>query len=281
MSPGERSQFQVLHTRSLYGPGHLVVVALMMLVALTVSIVGVRPAGADARTTPAAVAIFNCDSVNASARTALDERPPIDGLCRGPAASSTAEIGAVGHLYGPTLLTGTLIVTNSVDDAARIGDDLAGVGCSFSGTTLVLMADGSRKPIGRVEIGDEVLATNLDTGETAAREVTHLWVHQDTLIDLIVDGDVIATTEDHPFWNETDQEWQRADQLDKGEMVRAFDGQLLSVGGISDSNPRLTIAYNLTVDDIHTFSSERERTLFSCTTRVVRCQPRLSARRRG
>ncbi len=125
--------------------------------------------------------------------------------------------------------------------------------CSFSGATLVLMADGSRKPIEDVQVVDKVLATDPETGETVAREVTHLWVHDDTLVDLVVDGDVITTTEDHPFWNETDGEWQRADQLDEGDLVSGADGDLLEVEGLDWSSARTAAAYNLTVDDIHTY----------------------------
>ncbi len=38
---------------------------------------------------------------------------------------------------------------------------------SFSGDTLVLMADGSKKPIDEVEVGDWVVATDPETGEQA------------------------------------------------------------------------------------------------------------------
>ena len=148
-------------------------------------------------------------------------------------------------------------VGSSFDDVLDAGsgvvDDVLGAACSFSGSTLVLMTDGSRKQIEDVEVGDKVLATAPEIGETGAREVTHLWAHDDTLIDLVVDGDVITTTEDHPFWNETDGEWQRADQLDHGDFVHSADGDLLEVQGLDQSSTRTATAYNLTVDDIHTY----------------------------
>ncbi len=108
------------------------------------------------------------------------------------------------------------------------------------------MADKSRKPIEDIEVGEQVLATDPETGETVAREVTHLWVHQDTLVDLVVDGDVITTTEDHPFWNKTDQEWQRVDEFDEGDLVRSADGDLLAVQGPDRSGARTATAYNRT-----------------------------------
>jgi len=115
------------------------------------------------------------------------------------------------------------------------------------------MADGSRKSIEEVNVGDMVLATDPETGETVAREVTHLWVHRDTVFDVVVDGDVITTTEDHPFWNESDEEWQRADQLDEGDLVRGANGHTLEVQGFYKRSARTTTAYNLAVDEVHTY----------------------------
>ena len=128
--------------------------------------------------------------------------------------------------------------------------------CSFSGETQVLVADGTTKPISEVEVGNWVLAEDPETGDRGARQVTHLWVHEDTIIDLEIDGHDVATTEDHPFWNHTDGEWQRADSLDAGDLVLTADGATLTVGGMNWESPRTAIAYNLTVDDIHTYYVE-------------------------
>lgn len=136
--------------------------------------------------------------------------------------------------------------SGAVDDALRLA-------CSFSAETGVLMADGTRKPISAIEVGDWVLAEDPETGERGARQVTHLWVHEDTIVSLEIDGHDVATTVDHPFWNATDSEWQRADALDTGDLLLAADGHLVGVGDIDFGSARTTTAYNLTIDDIHTY----------------------------
>ncbi|NIK62307.1 polymorphic toxin-type HINT domain-containing protein [Kribbella shirazensis] len=135
------------------------------------------------------------------------------------------------------------------------GRATGGGGCfrSFSGETLVEMGDGTRKPISQVKVGDEVLATDPETGERGPRKVTHLWVHTDTLLELEVEGGTLTTTEDHPFWNATDSAYQRADQLDPGDKLLGADGRLVRVIGLSAGSHRVATAYNLTVDDIHTY----------------------------
>jgi hypothetical protein len=149
------------------------------------------------------------------------------------------------------------VAAGSVDDAARSGtgtlDDVVGAACSFASETGVLMANGTVRVISEIRVGDKVLAMDPATGERGARAVTHLWVHSDTLVELGIGASVVTTTEDHPFWNHTDSEWQRADALDPGDHVLAADGTLLLVGEMNASAERTADAYNLTVDDIHTY----------------------------
>jgi hypothetical protein len=124
--------------------------------------------------------------------------------------------------------------------------------CSFSGDTEVLLADGSSKPISEVKVGDEVLALDPETGEKGPREVTRLWVHQDAVVKLEVDGTAVVTTEDHPYWNQTDRQWQRADELDRGDALLTHSGGSAVVGSLVDEG-RTEVVYNLTVASIHTY----------------------------
>ncbi len=46
----------------------------------------------------------------------------------------------------------------------KYGDDALRSACSFGGATVVLMADGTRKPIADIKVGDKVIATNPISG---------------------------------------------------------------------------------------------------------------------
>lgn len=139
--------------------------------------------------------------------------------------------------------------------ASRLGSKGSkGSACSFSGDTQVLMADGTRKPIKDVQVGDRVLAADPETGEKGARIVTAVLAHEDAVLDLVTeDGAKVTTTEDHPFWNATDRKWQRADQLDPGDALLTATGSPVRVTGLRVGSEHVTTAYNLTVQDLHTY----------------------------
>ena len=143
--------------------------------------------------------------------------------------------------------------TSTTPVASGVAPRTAALACSFSSETEVVMADGTTKPISEVEVGDEVLAVDPETGQRGARRVLNLFVHDDTLVDLGIDGDVVTTTEDHPFWNHTDQAFQRADALDAGDLVLTADGGLVAVDGLVAGTEQIGTAYNLHIEEIHTY----------------------------
>src|SRR3546814_7272548 len=87
------------------------------------------------------------------------------------------------------------------------------------------MAGGTKRHIEDVKGGDEIIATDPETGERVGRKVTKVWAHDDQVLDLVVDGKVITTTEDHLFWSVTDQKFERADHLAAGEVVLGDSGR--------------------------------------------------------
>jgi hypothetical protein len=93
------------------------------------------------------------------------------------------------------------------------------------------LANGERRAIADIEVGDEVLATDPETGESGPREVVATMLHTDQLLTLRTSSGEIVTTEDHRYWNQTDQEWQESQDLDLGDQLLAADGDIVTVEG--------------------------------------------------
>jgi pretoxin HINT domain-containing protein len=130
------------------------------------------------------------------------------------------------------------------------------VGDSFAPDTRVLLADGTSKRIGNIRVGDEVLATDPETGVSSAELVTELHRNLDTeFADVTVRGRrgkrVVRTTEHHPFWNATTQSWTDAGDLRPGDALLGRNGRA-TVTAVQRYTGR-RIMHNLTVADLHTY----------------------------
>jgi RHS repeat-associated protein len=133
---------------------------------------------------------------------------------------------------------------------------------SFTADTLVMMADGTRKPIQDVAIGDTVLATDPETGDTGSRKVTALirGAGDKQLVDITVDTDstsgtgtsTITATDGHPFWVPALNQWIDASDLAPGQWLQTSAGTWVQITAI-DHHTQSTAVYNLTVDDLHTY----------------------------
>lgn len=129
---------------------------------------------------------------------------------------------------------------------------------SFTPGTLVLMADGSSKPIGDIRTGDQVLATDPVTDRTEKRPVVATHVNDDTEftdVTIQVAGGaqgVIQTTQEHPIWDEGRQSWRDARDLEPGTRLHGADGKPAEVTATSSYEGR-RFMYNLTIADIHTY----------------------------
>jgi RHS repeat-associated protein len=153
-----------------------------------------------------------------------------------------------------------------------------GCGHSFDPSTQVLMADGSTKAIKDVKVGDEVVTTDPETGQTTVKKITALHVNLDTdLTDVTVsetpapagdksptgegEGDhatrgpptVLHTTANHPFWDATTRSWVDAAELVPGQSTLIGPkGQVRYVAAVSTYVGAKSMR-DLTVADIHTY----------------------------
>jgi hypothetical protein len=140
------------------------------------------------------------------------------------------------------------------------------VGCpapnSFTGDTPVLMADGTRKPIKDVQVGDTVIASDPETGGTGPRKVTALiqGSGDKRLVDITLDTDgltgsstgKITATDGHPFWVPTLHRWVEAGDLKAGQWLQTSAGTWVQVASVGHRTQSVSV-YNLTVDDLHTY----------------------------
>ncbi|MFJ9695782.1 RHS repeat-associated core domain-containing protein [Kitasatospora sp. NPDC101183] len=156
---------------------------------------------------------------------------------------------------------------------AREADDSVGASCprvvktnSFPAGTQVLLGDGTLKPIEDIHEGDVVMATDPQTGETHPEPVTATITTPDDkdFTDLTLTDDAnprgppaadqpkITSTQHHPYWSETRQQWVDAGDLIPGEHLRKPDGTTLTVQSVRNY-PHAVTTYNLTVNLLHTY----------------------------
>ncbi|MDO0935952.1 polymorphic toxin-type HINT domain-containing protein [Streptomyces sp. DG2A-72] len=131
---------------------------------------------------------------------------------------------------------------------------------SFTPGTLVLMSDGSTKPIEDVRIGDEIVVTDPESGRTTTRTVVATIVTEDDkhFVDLTVSRkgasgtDSLTSTTTHPFWSPSEGAWVDAGDLKPGMTLRAVDGSTVEAEKTREFR-KLQRTHDLTINDIHTY----------------------------
>ncbi|MFE1881618.1 polymorphic toxin-type HINT domain-containing protein [Streptomyces diastatochromogenes] len=139
----------------------------------------------------------------------------------------------------------------------RLRERLGDCNCFLAGTK-VLLANKSSKNIEDMKVGDEVLATDPETGETGPHKVARLIVndHDKRFNELTIKTPAgerkLTATHEHPFWVPEIGQWVRAGDLTVGMHLREPDG---STAQIAANRTYLAHArtYNLTVEDLHTY----------------------------
>ncbi|MGH9181875.1 MAG: polymorphic toxin-type HINT domain-containing protein, partial [Acidimicrobiales bacterium] len=149
---------------------------------------------------------------------------------------------------------------DNVLDATRQADnvlDATRAACrtnSFLPTTAVLGADGVRRPIDTVAVGDFVVATDPATGVTSPRRVTHVIVGRGLkdLVRVSVGTTILTATAGHPFYVLGGRGWVDATDLVPGDALRTPAGSPLVVGAVETYTASATV-HNLTVEGVHTY----------------------------
>jgi hypothetical protein len=104
-------------------------------------------------------------------------------------------------------------------------------------------------------VGDQIRAADPQTGVSAAWPVAALIRHggQHAMADVsLSDGSVVYATAGHPFWDVSAGAFVTAGELPVGDQVLTAGGARLSVTAVVLHEQDL-IAYNLSIEDIHTY----------------------------
>jgi RHS repeat-associated protein len=168
------------------------------------------------------------------------------------------KIGKLGKLgkYVDELLASASYTARALAKGTKVIDDLAAY-CranSFTGKTRVVMADGSRKRIDEIEVGDYVLAKDPVTGVRGRRKVLDVIKGRGPkrLVDLSLGGSTITATDGHPFWSVSESAWVDAGDLRRFDLVADPRGNALVVKGVRRYSERARV-FNLTVAGLHTY----------------------------
>ena len=130
----------------------------------------------------------------------------------------------------------------------------------FAPGTLVWTQTGSR-PIEQIVPGEMVLSQNPSTGELAYRTVLDRTVRPPTaMVSVGTEGEPIVTTLGHRFWA-NGKGWVMAKLLDQNAAIHSLDGTTKITGIQSVPRQSSTEAYNLVIDDFHTFFVGESRLL--------------------
>jgi hypothetical protein len=128
------------------------------------------------------------------------------------------------------------------------------VACFTAGTPIVVDIDGKSRAVNELEVGDLVLArSEFDPdGPVELKRVEEKFVRTSVVMELVVHGQSIKTTAEHPFYVPAQGKFVAAGELQVGEQLVGHDGKLVQIESIG-STGEVTTVYNLRVADFHTY----------------------------
>ena len=118
------------------------------------------------------------------------------------------------------------------------------------------------KAIETIKPGDRVWSENPETNSKALKKVKKIFVREkDSLIRLAINGEVIETTDEHPFYVEG-RGFTAAKELKAGDEVRLEDGTAARIESSETRQlDRPVKVYNFEVEDYHTYYVSEQKVL--------------------
>jgi len=129
---------------------------------------------------------------------------------------------------------------------------------SFTGDTLVLMADGATKRIDQIEVGDKVANSEPESEETGQHEVLAVIVtdaDKDYVALTVATPEgprTIHATAHHPIYNAATQGWDDAAEFEVGDELNTPGNGRALIQEVRQY-PAMFRTYNLAIEGVHTY----------------------------
>jgi hypothetical protein len=175
----------------------------------------------------------------------------------GSAVAIPVRLINAGQAIGGTINAGENIANGNYWEA---GFDLVGVAGNASQVVRPCFAAGTPIKtktgailIENLQVGDRVLSRNEfdPNGEVDEKIVEDVFVRSAPILNVVVQGRVIRTTDEHPFWVDG-KGWTPAGELKAGDQLLGADKSKLPLENVVETGDTETV-YNFRVADWHTY----------------------------
>jgi len=153
-------------------------------------------------------------------------------------------------LPGDNQLTAKPITTDG--PSTRLPPPLPEISCPTPDMR-ILMADGSLKVAGELQVGDIVKTAHEDTLEWGDHKVTHKDIVESEVVSLKFENSSIKCSPTHKVYLSNDSKWTEVQDLKEGDVVKVQDGDDTFVSLEKIDSGEVVV---LTVEDAHTYIAE-------------------------
>jgi hypothetical protein len=119
---------------------------------------------------------------------------------------------------------------------------------------MLVTLDGASQRADSIREQDFLVARNEfdPDGPLVLKRVEEVFTRVAQIVELVVNGRIIGTTAEHPFFVVRHQRFIPANELEVGDEFLSHDGQLVKLEAIRDTG-RVETVYNFRVADFHTY----------------------------
>ena len=123
----------------------------------------------------------------------------------------------------------------------------------------ILLADGSTKAAGDLEVGDEVDTLHESTLERGAHKVSHVSIVDSPIVEANFEGKKVTCSPTHKLYSTNNSSWVAVKDLTEGDTVSLLDkgqgivGETTFIGSTELEDGQVV---KITVDEAHTYVCE-------------------------